>query len=129
LRAVTRAERADDRALRAGFDRWAFAAVVLPLRTSLLAPRFTSLTAVSVPLAIAFCAASAFAAIAPRVDPIDSATLTRRSCDLDEATAGLLKLKSTHAASEDAAFRRRNQIEKHHGNASRCGDRLANQRT
>jgi hypothetical protein len=83
FRAVTRAERADARAWRAGFERRAFATVLLPLRTIFFASRFTSLTAVSVPPTIASFAASAFAAIAPRVDPIDSATLTSKSCDFD----------------------------------------------
>jgi hypothetical protein len=83
LRAAALAERAEARALRAGFDLRAFATVRFPLRTSLVASRFASLTAVSVPPTIASFAASAFAAIAPRVDPIDSATLTRRSCDFD----------------------------------------------
>jgi hypothetical protein len=93
LRAVTRAVRLVERAGRAGFDRLAFATVLLPFRTSFVASRFASLTAVSVPPTIASFAASAFAAIAPRVEPIDSATLTSKSCDFvfcDVATAGSL---------------------------------------
>src|SRR5579863_197866 len=73
--------RATELALRAGLERRTFATVFFPLRTSFVASRFASLTAVSVPPTIASFAASAFAAIAPRVDPIDSATLTNRSCD------------------------------------------------
>jgi hypothetical protein len=87
--------RAEARAFRAGFDRRAFAAVLLLFRTSFFAERFTSFTAVSVPPTIASFAASAFAAIAPSVDPIDSATLTRRSCDFafcEVAKAGLLQI-------------------------------------
>jgi hypothetical protein len=97
LRAVAFAARAEARAFRAGFDRCAFAAVLLLFRTSFVAPRFTSLTAVSVPPTIASFAASALAAIAPSVDPIDSATLTRRSCDFafcEVAKAGLLQVNS-----------------------------------
>jgi hypothetical protein len=83
LRVVARADFAEARALRAGFDRRAFATVLFPLRTNFDASRFTSFTAVSVPPTIASFAASAFAAIAPSVDPIDSATLTSKSCDFD----------------------------------------------
>jgi hypothetical protein len=92
--AVAFAFRAEARALRAGFDRRAFFAVLLLFRTSFVAERFTSFTAVSVPPTIASFAASAFAAIAPSVDPIDSATLTRRSCDFafEVAKAGLLQI-------------------------------------
>jgi hypothetical protein len=93
--AVAFAFRPEARTLRAGFDRRAFVAVLLLFRTSFVAERFTSFTAVSVPPTIASFAASAFAAIAPSVDPIDSATLTRRSCDFafEVAKAGLLQSK------------------------------------
>ena len=127
FRAAVRAVRVEARALRAGFERRAFATVLLPLRASLFASRCTSFTAVPAPPAIAFCAASAFAAMAPRVDPIDSATLTRRSCDLDEATAGLLKLRSSHATPREAALRTEKQ-KTGQGSPSRCGDRLAHRR-
>jgi hypothetical protein len=71
------------RAERAGFDLLAWRAAVLVLRTSLVAPRFTSFVTELVLPAIAFCAASALAAIAPRVEPIDSATVTSRSWSFD----------------------------------------------
>jgi hypothetical protein len=75
------------RAERAGFDLFAWRAAVLVLRTSLVAPRFTSFvtdfaTELVLPV-IALCAASALAAIAPRVEPIDSATVTSRSWSFD----------------------------------------------
>ncbi len=76
LRAVLLAE-------RAGFDLLAVRAALLVRRTSFVALRFTSFVTELVPPEIAFCAASAFAAIAPRVEPIDSATLTSRSCSFD----------------------------------------------
>jgi hypothetical protein len=82
---VTRpfALRVELRAERAGFDLLAWRAAVLVLPTSLVAPRFTSFVTELVLLAIALCAASALAAIAPRVEPIDSATVTSRSWSFD----------------------------------------------
>jgi hypothetical protein len=118
LRALAFAVRAEARAFRAGLDRRAFATVLFVFRTSFVAPRFTSFTAVSVPPTIASFAASAFAAIAPSVDPIDSATLTRRSCDFafcEVAKAGLLQM--------DSNFTRR-RTPGNTGIASRCGNQL-----
>lgn len=75
--------RAELRAARAGFDLLAFRVALFVFRTSFVAWRFTSVVTELVPPAIAFCAASALAAIAPRVEPIDSATLTSRSWSFD----------------------------------------------
>jgi hypothetical protein len=119
LLALAFAVRAEARAFRAGFDRRAFATVLLLFRASFVARRFTPLTAVSVPPTIASFAASALAAIAPSVDPIDSATLTRRSCDFpfcELAKAGSFKwIQISHAA----GLIGRTEI------ASRCGNQLA----